>query len=92
MKAHLESQHIDLDKMPLGQITTLLGSLNLNIAQQLNTSRDTIAYNVVDIDGSPDDDTQKKLLDIPGVLSTRVIWTGSASEGPSNFYVKSADY
>jgi len=23
MKAHLESQHIDLDKMPLGQITTL---------------------------------------------------------------------
>lgn len=40
----------------LGQITTLLGSLNLNIAQQLNTSRDEIAYNVVDLQDFPEGD------------------------------------
>ena len=28
---------------------------------------------------------QKELASITGVLSTRLIWTGSVSEGPSNF-------
>jgi len=76
----------------LGSITTLLGSLNLNIAQQLNTSRDEIAYNVVDIQDFPEGegavDVQKKLLALDGVLSTRIIWTGSVQEGPSSFYTK----
>ena len=31
-------------------------------------------------------DCYEKLHKIDGVLSTRLIWTGSASEGPSNFY------
>ena len=42
----------------LGAITTKLASLNLNIAQTLNTSKGEIAYNVVDIDGLPCDDAQ----------------------------------
>ena len=33
----------------LGEITTLLGSHGVNIAQQLNTSREGIAYNVIDM-------------------------------------------
>ena len=33
----------------LGMITTLLGDMGVNIAQQLNTSRDDIAYNVIDM-------------------------------------------
>merc|ERR1719424_2387916 len=74
----------------LGAITTKLASLNLNIAQTLNTSKGEIAYNVVDIDGPPCDDAQRELLGIDGVLSTRVIWTGSVNEGPSNFFVKGA--
>jgi D-3-phosphoglycerate dehydrogenase len=32
----------------LGQITTFLGSKNLNIEQQINTSRGDIAYTVID--------------------------------------------
>jgi len=76
----------------LGTITTLLGSLNLNIAQQLNTSRDEIAYNVVDLQDFPEGDAatdvQQKLLALDGVLSTRIIWTGSVQEGPSSFMTK----
>jgi len=76
----------------LGTITTLLGSLNLNIAQQLNTSRDDIAYNVVDLQDFPEGEAavevQQKLLALDGVLSTRIIWTGSVMEGPSSFYTK----
>ena len=33
----------------LGMITTLPGDMGVNIAQQLNTSRDDIAYNVIDM-------------------------------------------
>jgi len=75
----------------LGQITTLLGSKGVNIAQQLNTSRDKIAYNVIDLDSFSEDaaeDLQNSILDIEGVLSTRLIWTGSVAEGPANFRTK----
>ena len=73
----------------LGQITTVLGSLGFNIAQQLNTSREAIAYNVVDVEGLGTEDIAKlkNIMAIPGVISTRVIWTGSAAEGPKDFHV-----
>ena len=37
----------------LGELTTLIGKQGLNILQTVNTSRDDIAYNVVDLDGAP---------------------------------------
>jgi D-3-phosphoglycerate dehydrogenase len=74
----------------LGQLTTYLGESGINIAQQINTSRDSIAYNVIDIDESSMTreraaELQQAIIDIDGVISTRIIWTGSAAEGPSNF-------
>jgi len=73
----------------LGEITTLLGARGVNIAQQLNTSRDTIAYNVLDLNDFPEGDAanglQEALAGIDGVLSTRLIWTGSVTEGPGYF-------
>ncbi len=73
----------------LGEITTLLGNKGVNIAQQLNTSRDSIAYNVLDLQDFPEGEQaqglQEALAGINGVLSTRLIWTGSASEGPGYF-------
>merc|ERR1719331_1086335 len=75
----------------LGQITSLLGSKGFNISQQLNTSRDAVAYNVIDLDSFDEEgglELQKVLLDIEGVLSTRIIWTGAAAEGPANFFTK----
>jgi len=59
----------------LGQITTILGDLDMNIMQQLNTSRGSIAYNVVDIADIPDDPRklQLALAAVPGILSSRMI-------------------
>lgn len=76
----------------LGEMTTLLGSMNLNIAQQLNTSLGDIAYNVIDLQDFPEGPeaqaVQERILALEGVLSTRIIWTGSAQEGPQNFLTK----
>jgi D-3-phosphoglycerate dehydrogenase len=76
----------------LGLITTLLGDMGVNITQQLNTSRDTIAYNVIDMQGFPEgeqgDAIQRAIQDIDSVISTRMIFTGSAQEGPRNFFTK----
>jgi len=72
----------------LSAITQAIAGKGLNIAQQLNTSRDVIAYNVIDLDGFAETDgeaLQKDLISIEGVLSTRFIWTGSVNEGPANF-------
>ncbi len=53
----------------LGSITTFLGSKGINIEQQLNLSRDKIAYTVVDMVGEVNDPEQLQieLADIEGV-------------------------
>jgi D-3-phosphoglycerate dehydrogenase len=56
----------------------------LNIIQQINQSRDTIAYNVLDIDTSGSGNVlsfknvQEKITMLDGVLNSRVIfgWPG----------------
>ena len=40
----------------LANITSIISGKGYNIAQQLNTSRDTIAYNVIDLDGFSTDE------------------------------------
>ena len=61
------------------------------ISPQINTSRGEIAYNVVDISDAEGADgaeaTLAALHGLEGVLSTRLIWTGSADAGPSHFQV-----
>ena len=59
----------------LGSITTILGGMDLNITQQLNTSRGGIAYNVIDIEELPEDPRtlQLTLAEQPGILSSRMI-------------------
>ena len=72
----------------IGAITSLLGERGVNIAQQINTSRGEIAYNVVDIpDAEGAEVTLAALHYLEGVLSTRLIYTGSADAGPSHFQV-----
>mmetsp|Transcript_8433 Transcript_8433/g.14215 ORF Transcript_8433/g.14215 Transcript_8433/m.14215 type:complete len:490 (+) Transcript_8433:45-1514(+) len=75
----------------LGQITTLLGARGLNIVQKLNTSRDGIAYNVVDLDVTKKDmdGVTGQLMALDAVLSTRIIWTGSDERpGATDFNTK----
>jgi len=92
--APLSSQHTRLclinQNRPgmIGAITSLLGERGVNIAQQINTSRGEIAYNVVDIpDAEGAEVTLAALHYLEGVLSTRLIYTGSADAGPSHFQV-----
>ncbi len=57
----------------VGQITTFLATMKVNIADMLNKSKGDIAYNIIDIDGDIDPEAIKKLLSIEGVIMARVI-------------------
>lgn len=78
----------------LSQITEQFASEGLNIVQQINQSRGEIAYNVVDIDTSQQDDVrsfksiQEKITMLNGVLSSRVIFRKLV---PGTGYAKNLD-
>jgi D-3-phosphoglycerate dehydrogenase len=57
----------------VGQISTVLASANLNIADLLNKSRGGLAYTLIDIDGAIPDPVIKRLCEIGGVLTVRAI-------------------
>jgi D-3-phosphoglycerate dehydrogenase len=58
----------------VGQITTVLASENVNIANMLNRNRNEIAFNIIDVDCNDVCDTCiSKLKAIEGVFMTRVI-------------------
>mmetsp|Transcript_15134 Transcript_15134/g.31158 ORF Transcript_15134/g.31158 Transcript_15134/m.31158 type:complete len:499 (-) Transcript_15134:454-1950(-) len=61
----------------LNLITQVISSYNLNIVQQINHSRDGVAYNVMDIEADADYDfkeMQKELTMSDGVLSSRILF------------------
>lgn len=70
----------------LAHITEAFADEGLNILQQINQSRGDVAYNVLDIDTTNNDDVvcfknlQEKITMIDGVLSTRVIF-GEPGQG-----------
>jgi D-3-phosphoglycerate dehydrogenase len=68
----------------LGLITSTVGAAGMNIVQHINTSRDQIAYNVVDLANMPSPEAAKKLQQelqqIDGVVSSRLI---QAESGPA---------
>ena len=67
----------------LGQLTSLIGDAGVNILQTVNTSRDDVAYNVVDLGEKPADvaELQAAISSIDGVLSSRFL-TGE----PDKYY------
>jgi len=75
----------------LGLITSTVGNAGLNIVQQINTSRDEIAYNVVDLGVMPSAEAAKKLQDdlkkIDGVISSRLIESAPEKIVPRFFVV-----
>lgn len=80
----------------LASITEAFATENLNIVQQINQSRDKIAYTVVDIDTSGHGEVlcfkqvQERITMLPGVLSSRIIYgqpgTGYAKHLESGEY------
>jgi D-3-phosphoglycerate dehydrogenase len=57
----------------LGQISTDLASVGLNIMDMLNRSRGEIAVTLIDIDRPAPEETVARIRDIPGVLSVRCL-------------------
>jgi D-3-phosphoglycerate dehydrogenase len=57
----------------LGSITALVAGDNINIANMINKSKGTMAYTVLDIDGSFTDARLTQLRDLEGVLRVRTI-------------------
>ena len=57
----------------IGQITTSLGELELNIADMTNVSRGDIAYNIIDLENEVKESAIEELRKIENVLNVRLI-------------------
>ena len=57
----------------IGQITTSLGDLGLNISDMTNVSRGDVAYNLIDIENEVTDEALAKLSSIENVVNVRLI-------------------
>lgn len=57
----------------VAQILSALAAENLNIADLLNQSRETISYTLVDLDGPVSEATVARIREIDGILSARVL-------------------
>ncbi len=57
----------------VGQITTLLASERINISEMINRHKGEYAYNIIDLEGAVPEDFESKVLQIPGIITARVI-------------------
>jgi D-3-phosphoglycerate dehydrogenase len=57
----------------VAQISSILASAKLNIQSLLNKSRESIAYTLVDVDGTVEDQLLKEIRNIKGVVQARKI-------------------
>lgn len=55
----------------IGQITSILAEANLNVIDMLNKSRDDVAYNLIDVEGVPAEETLRRIAAIQGVINVR---------------------
>jgi len=57
----------------IGQFTSILAQSNINISDMLNKSRDDYAYNIIDIEGTAEQELIDKLKEVDGVIMVRVV-------------------
>lgn len=57
----------------LGNLLSLLADENINVIDMLNKSRDDIAYNLIDVECVPCDESLAKMRAVEGVINVRVI-------------------
>jgi len=63
--------HLNMPNM-VAQILSALAAADLNIADMVNHSRDTISYTIVDLDAPVTDETLARIKSINGILSARI--------------------
>lgn len=56
----------------LGNITSVLADRNINVVDMLNQSRESVAYNLIDIETMPDDGLLEDLRAIDSVINVQV--------------------
>lgn len=75
-KKRVAAFHQNVPNM-VGQISSAISSLNLNIGDMVNRSRGEYAYTIVDIENEVDEDVipdlEEKITQIKGMLTTRFI-------------------
>lgn len=71
-KARIITVHRNIPNM-IGQMTTILAANKINIADMLTRHKDTIGYNVIDIEGELSEDVIGRIRAIDGVKTVRVI-------------------
>lgn len=57
----------------LGSVLAILADENINVIDMLNKSRDSIAYNLIDIDTHADESVLDKMRALQGVVNVRLI-------------------
>lgn len=57
----------------VGQISTTMADVGLNIQEMINQSRGEIAYTIVDVDSEIPDSVVKTIANIKGVMTARVV-------------------
>jgi D-3-phosphoglycerate dehydrogenase len=57
----------------VGQITTILAGVNINIMDLINHHRDDYAYNIIDTEQKIPEETLKQIRDVEGIIRVRAI-------------------
>jgi len=68
----LAISNLNIPKM-LGNILTLLADEDINVVDMINKSRDEIAYSLIDVEQIPGEEVLKKILNVDGVITLRVL-------------------
>jgi D-3-phosphoglycerate dehydrogenase / 2-oxoglutarate reductase len=71
-KTRIITVHRNIPNM-IGQMTTILAANKINISDMLTRHRESIGYNVIDIEGDLTDDVIEKIKKIEGVKTVRVL-------------------
>jgi D-3-phosphoglycerate dehydrogenase len=57
----------------VSKISACLGEVGINIQELLNKSKGEVAYSLIDVEGSVDEEVLERIRAIAGVLSVRVL-------------------
>ena len=71
-KTRIITVHSNIPNM-IGQMTTILAANKINISDMLTRHRESIGYNVIDIEGTLTEDILEQIRAIKGVKTVRVL-------------------
>ncbi|WIO74231.1 phosphoglycerate dehydrogenase [Porticoccaceae bacterium LTM1] len=57
----------------LGHVLSLLADAKINVIDMVNKSRETLAYNIIDVEQQPDSDLLKAIESVDGVVRVRLL-------------------